>query len=150
MTTIMFSTNLLDRNVPLFSDVHEYYCSIVQDIACKENLENEKGDSKVTAMWVLSVLSTHLQHHFTWACTAMKYSTLLYRQGTDLIAPLQQATWKLQQSKSKLEAHTSTREVDNILHTCSLDETLNSLNAKVHAQIRKQLSTGNSKPPLIL
>ena len=95
-------------------------------------------------MWVLSMLSTHFEHHITWACTAKKYGTLLYRPGTDMIAPLQQAMWRVQHSKAKLEGHTAaTGEADK---TCSLDETLNSLNAKVHAQIRKELSQNRQIP----
>ena len=79
-------------------------------------------------MWVLSMLSTHFEHHITWACTAKKYGTLPYRPGTDMIAPPQH-------SKVKLEGHpTATGEADK---TCSLDETLNNLNAKVHVKYGK-------------
>ena len=141
MTISMVGTNLLDRNVLLLTDVHDYYCSILQDVACKANTENEKEDRKITAMWVLSMLSTHLEHHITWACTAKKYGTLLYRPGTDMIAPLQQAMWRVRYSKTKFEGHTTaTGEV------CSLDETLNSLNAKVHAQIKRELSKNRQIP----
>ena len=58
------------------------------------------------------------EHHITWACTAKKYGTLPYRPGTDMIALLQQAKWRVRHSEAKLEGHTAaTGEADKI---CSL------------------------------
>ena len=58
----------------------------------KNSLQDER---KITAMWVLSNLTSALQQHIAYSCKVRKYGTLLYRPNSDFKGLLQQALWKL-------------------------------------------------------
>ena len=59
--------------------------------------EIEHEGEAVTSQWLLSNLTTALQHHLEYACKAKKYGTILYRPNADLILLLQQSLSKLHQ-----------------------------------------------------
>ena len=87
---------LLQQRAILLPDVHDFFSEYQNTILKASNIEHEEeATNTVTSQWVLSNLTTALQHHLVYACRVKKYGTILYRHDTDLTLLLQQSLSKL-------------------------------------------------------
>ena len=94
----------------------------------------------LTARWVLSNLTSSLQHHLTYVCKVRKYGTLLYRTNRNVLVALTNALHRLS-NLNKQTREQSNREGDSSA-TCTPHNTddmqvaLNEVNREMHDQIQ--------------
>ena len=88
MTVIEVGNALLDRNarallLPIVHEAFDRYANLISP-----KYEVELTALKRSSNWILSNLTSSLQHHIAYNCKTRKYGTLIYRSGTDLVAAL--------------------------------------------------------------
>ena len=74
---------LLQQRALLLPEIHDFFTEQQNQLVMANEIEHE-GEA-VTSQWLLSNLTTALQHHLEYACKAKKYGTILYRPNADLI-----------------------------------------------------------------
>ena len=96
--TLSVAEELLHGNALLLPDVYDLFCFTAAELS---HLLKERVDTSrlVTAEFILSHLTSTLQHHMQYSCKVKKFGTLLFRPGSDLSQPLTQALWKVRQLK---------------------------------------------------
>ena len=83
-------------NKQFFSLMYMTFLQQQNQILMANEIEHEgQMTNTVTSQWILSNLTTALQHHLEYACKAKKYGTVLYRSNADLTLLLQQSLSKL-------------------------------------------------------
>lgn len=88
---------LLQGGALLLPDVYERFTTYRNELLKNTHFNEER---KITAMWVLSNLSSTLQHHIQFSCKVKKYGTLLYRPNSDLKGLLQHMLWRLRSKEN--------------------------------------------------
>ena len=96
LTTIEVGEALLNQEALLLPAVHESFVTKVSACVQEANL-GHVSDLKETfsTRWVLSNLTSSLQHHLGYACKLKKCGTVLYRANGDILSALRNALYKL-------------------------------------------------------
>ena len=96
LTTIEVGEALLNQEALLLPAVHESFVTKVSACVQEANL-GHVSDLKETfsTRWVLSNLTSSLQHHLSYACKIKKCGTVLYRANGDILSALTNALYKL-------------------------------------------------------
>ena len=135
--TKVVAVELLSLLLPV---VHKWFCSHLDTlIASQQITTSDIGDvhQLVRARWILSSLTTNLQHHISYTCTTRKFGTLIDRSNSDLTIPLAQALWKQRNTKPSIpDPQPSKTEIP--VDTSTLQE----LSTCLHSQIQYWLSLG--------
>ncbi len=152
-TTIQVGYKLLEREVILLPAVHNKFQTYTTELAAGSNLQDSV--TSVSAMWLLSGLTTNFEHHMTYSCKIRKYGTLLYRPNTDLLPSLQKAMWTIRQlevTKGELQSQLADAKLQaRSKSTCTSQDgssrkVLDELNDDVHSEIRRQLAKISQTP----
>ena len=105
-TTVLVGRELLSNNAILLPSVRDSFCEYTKELLRAANLQGEEEvevNKLVSTRWILSNLIANLKHNISYTCQVYKYDTLLYR--SDLLYPLTQASGKLRNSSTPLNAH---------------------------------------------
>ena len=94
-TIVHVGEELLQGKAILLPVAHEFFSEKHDEILASIDLHETEIKTTVTSLWVLSNLTSALQHHLAYSCKTRKYGTLLYRPNTDLVPLLQQSLSKL-------------------------------------------------------
>ena len=142
LVAIYVGETILKHEAILLPQVHEVFSTFVTETISASNLEGI-GEPKglVTARYILSTLTTALQHHLSYVCKVKRYGTLLYRSNGDSLHAL---TCSLHKSSKSETAHTSDKAnmpISSDPHQVMLD-----LNSRIHQQVKKFLAEDAAIP----
>ena len=99
----------------------------------------------VTSRWTLSNLTPNLKHHISYSCRARKYGTLLYRSKSNLLSPLAQALWSVQNlSKASIIQVRSDPVIKQ--DVSSKEMVFDEFNDQIHSQIKILLEKDAKSP----
>ena len=130
VSAIHLGEALLKQTAMLLPKVYAIFKDTLVKITSEQGIPSEELPSHA---WLRSQLSTHLDHHMSYQCSIMRYGTLLYRFGGDLVHALSVALGS--------QSHTENpRENDSLSEICSL---------KCHAHIKKLIAQDAESPHLI-
>ena len=130
---------MLQRKAILLPAAHDFFLEKHDEILATIDLHESEAQTKVTSLWVLSNLTSALQHHLVYACKARKYGTLLYRPNTDLVPLLQQPLSKLRQHEKKVLQAQTPQTIHSPPQKLGLEDVLDDLNAQILDQCRRYL-----------
>ena len=86
MTVVHVAEALVRQEGLLLPDVYNYFLEEMNACAIVDTSSENK--QVLTARWVLSNLTSSLQHHLSYVCKVRKYGTLLYRTNGDVLVAL--------------------------------------------------------------
>ena len=92
ITIVHVGEALLRHEGLLLPDIHNFFTGELN--TCTKICASE-GEHALTARWVLSNLTSSLQHHLSYVCKIRKCGTLLYRTNGDILVALTNALYKL-------------------------------------------------------
>ena len=116
-------------------NIHDLFCSFATELLYHLN-EEIVISRLVTSAYILSSLTTSLQHHIEYCCKTKKYGTLFYRPNTDLKPALAQSLWQLRQKTKNESDPTSTNPTtESVEEQLDQVELLNDLNSLACAHI---------------
>ena len=128
---------LLDQTAVLLPEVYEGF-------RCSLEVITKQSAVKVTVpspQWLLSQLTTSLEHHMVYRCAVKWYGTLLYRRGGDLVHALSIALGQRRHKKQ-------TPEDRYTPESCQLrvKETCEMINEKIHTSIKNLVEKDSLRP----
>ena len=138
-TVVHVGNILLQNQAILLPTIHSVFTSYITDLLKGTDIGIE-DIGHISSRWVLSDLTTSLQHHITYSCKIRKYGTLVYRLGADLTPSLSEALWRLRST----ETSTNEPKAPDGPATCSRD--LDHINKLVHKQIANFLAQDAHSP----
>ena len=138
-TVVYVGEELLQGKAILLPAAHDYFLEQCDEIHATIDLQIAQAKTKITSLWVLSNLTSALQHHLVHACKARRYGTLLYRSNTDLVLLLQQSLSKLRQHEKKHSSDPTLQTVHSCPQKLGMDDVLDDLNAEILGQCRRYL-----------
>ena len=130
-TIVLVGQELLGGNVLLLPTVYDKFVEMIHFYS--QLLQTDTQYTAVSTTWLLSNLSSALEHHLVSSCKIRKYGTMLHRPNTDFAAVLQKALYQIRQNeqvealKPKKFSNTSvtpavTEQVLDSIHTGILDQ----------------------------
>ena len=146
-TTVFVGEELLKDHAILLPSVHDSFTSYAKELLTATNLESEVVEvtNLVTSRWIFSNLTANLKHHMSYSCRARKYGTLLYRSKSNLLSPLAQALWSVQNlSKASIIQVRSDPVIKQ--DVSSKEMGFDELNDQIHSQIKILLEKDAKSP----
>ena len=138
-TVVHVVEELLQRKAILLPAVHDFFLEKHDEILATINLHETEAKTTVTSLWVLSNLTSALQHHLVYSCKARKYGTLLYGPNTDLAPLLQQSLSRLRQHEHKCLQAQSPQMAQSTPQKLVMEDVLDDLNANILDQCKRYL-----------
>ena len=138
-TVVHVGEELLQRKVLLLPAAHDFFLEKYDEILATIDLHEAEAQIAVVSLWVLSNLTSALQHHLVYTCKACKYGTLLYRPNTDLVPLLQQSLSKLHQHEKKVLQTQPPQTIHSPPKKLRMKNALDDLNAQILHQCRRYL-----------
>ena len=138
-TIVHVGEELLQGKAILLPIAHEFFSEKHDEILASIDLHETEIKTTVTSLWVLSNLTSALQHHLAYSCKTRKYGTLLYRPNTDLVPLLQQCLSKLRQHEIKGRKPQSPQTAQSPPQKLGMEDVLDDLNVQLLNQCRRYL-----------
>ena len=128
-TVIHVAQTLLDNHALTLLGAHSIYLRQLDRLLPMSSLQQCPGKPG-TPRWLLSQLSSSLQHHMSYTCRVKKHGVILFRQGREIDA--------LSHALYSANVNSKSKQNDKADHV----EVCNDINRRIHKQIEsKELVT---------
>ena len=127
---------LLKQTAVLLPQIYDNFKTELLAVIQERGITSNQDHPSST--WLRSQLSSLLEHHMAYRCSILRYGTLLYRYGGDLVHAL---SISLGQSRTQSSKNSEKSDFQQ-----TLSKTCITLNAKCHASIKSMIAKDASSP----